>query len=128
MKQNTLKFILSAFVGALLFCACGTPEVTAYKITGTVTTAVDGAMQAWGDYVRAGLATSGDEIKVKAAFIKYKASERVVADAVTAYKLTQDETAFKVANAALRSSAADLIDLVRMFLPPPQASKVKGIK
>ncbi|MHB9009595.1 MAG: hypothetical protein ACYDC1_22000, partial [Limisphaerales bacterium] len=93
------KFVLSALcllVSALIFSGCASFEQTAYRSLGTTTTLVDGAMNGWGDWVRAGQATAGDEAQVRAAYEHYQlamAAARSTVLATTADSATESDLA-----------------------------------
>lgn len=100
-----------------LLIGCASPETTAYRIIGSTIITVDSAMKGWGDWVRAGKATRGDEVKVKAAYEHYQASMGVVEAAVMAYKLNpSDGTALEKALTALEQSRGALITLIQGFM------------
>ncbi|MHB1309327.1 MAG: hypothetical protein ACYC23_19795 [Limisphaerales bacterium] len=110
------KFVLSALcllVSALIFSGCASFEQTAYRSLGTTTTLVDGAMNGWGDWVRAGQATAGDEAQVRAAYEHYQlamAAARSTVLATTADSATESD--LERALAAVDAASAALVQLI----------------
>jgi hypothetical protein len=108
---------LSLLALLVLLTGCTSPETTAYRIIGSTIITVDSAMKGWGDWVRAGKATRGDEVKVKAAYESYQASMSVVEAAVMAYKKNPSEgTALEQALTALEQSKGALIQLIQQLM------------
>lgn len=117
MKKFNKAKVLLAVVLALCVpgCmgGCQNPERSAYVTTGLVIVSVDGAMKGWGDYVRAGKASAGDEAKVKAAYEKYQAVVRTQRAAVlSAINSPEGESAFNAALNAIDAAKLELINLI----------------
>jgi hypothetical protein len=105
---------------ALLCAGCKSPEVAAYRTVGGVAATVDAAMNAWGDWVRAGKATADDETRVRSAYIKYQNAMQVAKAAVLSAK-EQPATAapYSVIVSTLAASADPLVELIYSFVPQP---------
>lgn len=103
-------------IGLILGSAgCTTPQDAAGKSLATAAITVDAAMQGWGEWVRTGQASVEDEIAVEDAYKKYQAAMRV---AITAYKQAVkvgDLTIYERAAETLRSSRAELLELISLF-------------
>ncbi len=110
MKKLLLMAML--FASLATFTGCGTPESIAYKTTAITATGVDGAMNGWGDYVRAGKATAADEARVRAALDKYLAAQAVERDVVKSAKTNPDPNAVNLASKAISDASASLIELI----------------
>lgn len=94
----------------ILLIGCTTVEDTAFKTTGTLAVTVDGAMNGWGDWVRAGRSTPHDEEVVRAAYIKYQDYMSAAKVVVIAYKTNPD------ANVDAFTRAMDELDVARAAL------------
>lgn len=93
---------------------CANAERTAYVSTGVVIVTVDQAMNGWGDYVRAGKASAGDEAKVKAAYQKYQAAIFALEPAVLAAVNAPDkQAALTTAFNAIDAAKINLINLIQ---------------
>lgn len=57
---------------ALMVAGCKSPEAAAYKSLGTIAVTVQGTMETWGQYVRAGHASDKDRAEVKAIYQHYQ--------------------------------------------------------
>jgi hypothetical protein len=108
------------------FSSCkGGPDVTAYKISKGSRVTVEAAMGAWNDYVKQFHPPVSEELRVQAAFDKYRTSQVMLLDAAIAYKTSQVATnaagqleASRVLQAATQAAAAakgDLIALLESF-------------
>lgn len=121
-KKITIPFAAAIALTACLFflnAGCATPELAAYRTLGTTTVLVNAAMNGWGDYVRAGLATPDDQIRVRGAYEKYQASMRVAKSVALAMKdsgAINDPVWMQVVNAVTKS-ANDVINLIAKFVP-----------
>jgi hypothetical protein len=108
--------LLLLLIGMAGLVGCQTVEqreVTAYRAIGSTAFAVDIAMQGWGDYVRGGDASDGQQESVRAAYENYQSAMRVARMAVASYRLQPDDaTALDTTLIALENASADLIDLV----------------
>lgn len=100
---------------------------SAYKTTGVTIVTVDAAMNAWGDYVRAGLSTPEEEAKVKSAYDKYYAAIQGEKAAVIAYKSTGDTNGLNNALIAVQSATPAVVALIFEFLPPGDTARLKGL-
>lgn len=118
MKKLILMALLIA--SPISFVGCGTPESIAYKSTAITVTTVDGAMNGWGDYVRAGKATDADQARVRSAYNKYRSALLIERDVIRTTAANPDATAVDLASQALAAASSDLIDLIQ--------SIVKGTK
>lgn len=121
-----LALLCSLAIGLMVTEGCKSPESTAYKATGTVIITVDNAMQAWGDYVRTGVASVEQQQQVKDVYDKYYQSVMIERDAVISYKTNPDTNALLRVVGAVSASSADVIGLIIKFLPPPAVAKLKG--
>lgn len=119
--NKKIPFAAAIALAACLFLnfGCATPELVAYRALGTTAVLVNAAMNGWGDYVRAGLATPDDQIRVRGAYEKYQASMKVAKSVALAMKdsgAINDPVWLTVVN-AVTSSANDVINLVAKFVP-----------
>lgn len=115
----------------LLNCSCkSSPEVSAYKSTGVVVVTVDSAMKAWGDYVRAGLASVDSQLKVKATYDKYYLTVQAAKAVITVAKSNNSTNQVVNTVAIISSAGAEVIGLVESFLPPDRLIKLQtqGLK
>jgi Mrp family chromosome partitioning ATPase len=114
MKQLHKLFSLLVLAAML---GCATPEQGAYRVIGTITYSVDGAMNGWGDYVRAGLATADDQAKVKAAYERYQSAMRLARVTVATVKSQPEGTAtMDAALAAAEAASGQLIGIIQSLL------------
>ena len=119
--SHKLKAALLAALLLVVAClsGCATAESAAYRTLGATAYVVDGAMNGWGDWVRAGRATPAQEASVKAAYERYQAAMRVARAAVTAYKTAPDRPALDRALDAVDAARVALIGLLHVFHPQP---------
>src|SRR5712671_6391455 len=100
MKKILLILMLVTGYAAIGLVGCGTPASTAYRAEGIVITTVDGAMQAWAEWVKGGHATQAQVDAVKAAYNKYYDAQQAALQAVDAYIASKTpETSLAVTNA-----------------------------
>jgi hypothetical protein len=118
MSQRISAMVLISAI--LVLSGCATVETTAYRTLGSTSSLVDNAMKAWGDYVRAGLATPTDQQTCRGLYIRYQAGMKVAKTAVLSYKagLEKDDTTLNTALSTATASASDLIAFVRYFTQP----------
>jgi hypothetical protein len=76
-----------------LGCGCASLETTAYRTVGAVSVTVDGAMNGWGAWVRAGKATPEDEAVVRKVYERYQGAMGRLHVAVRAYQVGRDKVA-----------------------------------
>lgn len=111
-----LSMAIPAFIAAPVLTGCSTPEQTAYRSIGSIAATVDGAMQGWGEWVRAGRATDGQQAQVRKAYGEYQAVMRVARVAAMAAKdYPAGEASYTAAIAAVSASADDLVSLLDSF-------------
>ncbi len=122
LATNPLVYLpVSGLALAGLVTGCKTANTAAYKGTGAVVVTVDAAMSAWGDYVSANHPPVEKELKVKAAFDKYKAAALVVTTAGAAHAKalatqgTDPASAQTALNAAIAISSAALGELIALL-------------
>jgi hypothetical protein len=118
-------------VSLLLVClllGCKTPEDTAYKTTGVTVVTVSAAMNAWHDYVKAGLASEDQVLAVKKAYDKYYTAIQAERAAVIAYKTGADTNALATAMSAVTAAMPDVLTLIFQFLPATDVAKLKGLQ
>jgi hypothetical protein len=109
--------IFAAVALATISTGCKSPEQTAYAITASTAVTVDGAMNGWGDFVRAGMASKGDEDVVRKAYEKYqRASSLAKIAVVTAKTSPEGEKEFETALRALDLAKGELIAIIRTFI------------
>ncbi len=89
---------------------------TTFKAAAVVATTVDGAMNGWGEYVRAGRATPAQEAIVRDAYEKYQKSMLVV-EAIVKEPASQ-QGQLEVAIGAVSASKNAIIDVINAFIPP----------
>lgn len=97
---------------------CKTANQAAYKTTATVQITADLAMRAWGEYVRIKQPGVKAELKVKAAFDKYRMAMVLVADAGRRFSTINDPEGasrleFTITNAS--ATLSDLVEVIRSF-------------
>ena len=114
-----MKKLYSALIAALMIFAvgCATLETNSYRVIGTTAASVDGAMNAWGDWVRAGQATDAQQAKVRQAYETYQDSMAIAEIAVGRYRAGMDSqrTGLDIALDVLAGSATRLIALVQQL-------------
>lgn len=100
----------------LVHTGCGTPAAKTTQVAGSVTITVDAAMQAWGEFVRAGKATVDQRVQVRAAYQKYQAS-MLIAEKVAVSVLTapEQQSAYITALNTASQVSIELIALVETF-------------
>jgi hypothetical protein len=114
--MKRLIAILALLAIAFAPLGCKSPERTAYQTIGSVAVSVDGAMSAWGDYVRAGLAKPEQETRVRGAYLKYQAAMKTAETVVLAARAAPEgEASYQTALRAAGAAAADIIALVEQF-------------
>ncbi len=102
----------------ICFTACKNPELAAYRTIGGVAATVETAMTAWGDWVKAKRATPDDEVRVKAAYVKYQAAMKVAEQSVkTARNLPPGTASYAAIVSILSESADPLVALIDTFVP-----------
>jgi len=119
LKIPLLCFLL-AFC-SMQFAGCKSPETVAYKVTGATVLTVDAAMNAWGDYVRAGRATDAQQAKVREVYGKYLAAIQLERAAVLSYKANGDTNAISRVIGTVSASSSEVIGLIQAFLPTIQS-------
>jgi Mrp family chromosome partitioning ATPase len=113
MRQLFSLLLLAALLG------CATPEQSAYRTIGTITVSVDGTMNGWGDFVRAGHAEPADEARVKAAYERYQSAMRLARIAVITSKTQPDgASTLQTALATTQAASGQLIGLIQTLLQP----------
>lgn len=126
MKSFRILYLVAtlfcASIVSFTFSGCGsTPEATATHLAGTTVATVDSAMQAWGDWVRAGNATQAQMDAVKAAYAKYYAAATASDKALEAYVAAKasnpnaDRSTYTAAIAAAQSAQSELLNLITVF-------------
>jgi hypothetical protein len=106
--------ITPLFIAAIISMsmACVSFESNAYKVIGFTAVTVDGAMNGWGDYVRAGKATQAEQGNVREAYVTYQKAMRIAASSVNSYRVTKDKSSLDAAILALSASQTGIIDLI----------------
>ena len=97
-------------IGLMLLAACSSIERTTYRVYGTTAITAEISMRAWNEWVKAGKATIADEYKVKAAYDKYQASQRIVQDLIKSKLYSKDQLDF--ACTAVSTAGADVVSLI----------------
>lgn len=126
MKLKSLYLIgallCASFLPLMLLPGCGsTPEATATHIAGAQVSAVDAALQAWGEWVRAGNATQAQKDAVKSAYDKYFAVATAEKHALEAYVSAKaedtnaDGSTYAAALAVAKAAQFDLLNLITTF-------------
>lgn len=104
---------LVPLIALMIFTGCATLETNAYRIIGSAAVLVDGAMNGWGDYVRAGKASATEETQVKATYEKYQVAMRAARAVVGQYRAgASDGDALNQALDILDASKNQLITLI----------------
>ena len=92
---------------------CANLEKTAYRTIGTTSVLVDGSMNTWGDYVRTGKASPGDEAAVKAAYQKYQRAMQSLRTTVRIAKTAPEgQAALETASQIVSATSAEVIALI----------------
>lgn len=117
LKQKSMPFLLLIALALMTTgTACQNLEKNAYRTIGTTAVLVDGAMNGWGDYVRAGKASAEDEAAVKATYQKYQRSMATLRSAVVAYKTAPEgQAALETALQAVSAASGELILLIEQL-------------
>lgn len=98
----------------LSFTGCvGGPARTTYNIVAGTYYTVDGAMTAWGDYVRFYKPSVAEELKVAQAYKSWQAASVTVID--TARMAGSDKAAVEKATAAASAALSGLIAVLQPF-------------
>lgn len=99
---------------AVLLAGCATTEQSAYRTIGTITIAVDGAMNGWGDYVRSGQASATQEASVRSAYGQYQNAMRSLKVMVMTWKAQPDGASkLDTALAMTQAASGSLITLIQ---------------
>lgn len=104
--------------GMLLLAGCATWERNSYRTIATTATMVDATMNAWGDYVRAGMAKSEDEEVVRKAYKRYQqamASAKVAVEVARAAESSPAKDAAGKALDGVSAASAEIVALIRQF-------------
>lgn len=100
----------------LVHTGCGTPAAKTTQVAGSVTITVDGIMNAWGEYVRAGKATVDQRVQVRAAYQKYQASILIAEKvAVSVLAAPEQQAGYITALNTASQVSVELIALVEQF-------------
>lgn len=83
MKNQNL--VVLGLLALILCSSCATFETNAYRAVAATASTVDAAMNGWGDWVRAGKATTADEDAVRDAYEMYQAAMRSARRQVAQY-------------------------------------------
>lgn len=108
------------FLVTSLLCGCQTPERTAYRTLGSIAITVDTAVQSYYHYRDATPAHYNADLdaKIKEGYLHYQAAMKVAQKAQESFKtgiLTED--VWEASLNAVSASAADIVSLIRSFLP-----------
>ena len=95
------------------------PEILAYRTIGTVAHTVDATMNGWGDWVRGGKATAGDQAKVKTAYQSFQSAMVATESAVVAYRNGTNKNMLEASIEVLQAAANAVMTMV---------STTKGIR
>lgn len=116
MKTFTKYLLLLALI--ITMVACATPNRTSYRTVGSVVSAIEFASNAYYDYRNSGHYDPVLDAKIKEAYVKYQALEKVAKDAEKSYLANNlDQNSWLKALNAFSDSAADIIELVKKFVP-----------
>lgn len=114
---GTITSLLMA--GLLVFATgCASWEKNSYRTLATTSTMVDATMNAWGDYVRSGMATTADEDTVRKAYKKYQqamATARVAVEVARAAESSQSKDAASKALDGVSACTSEIIALIQRF-------------
>jgi hypothetical protein len=113
------RIALSLVLVATLCAGCATFNSTAGKLLVSTALTVDAAMQGWAQWVIAGQSNPDQELKVKAAYIKYQASMQIAQAAYQTMVVSNDKTYWDKAAEALTSNRVALLALISSFTPIP---------
>ena len=103
---------LAVALMALVACASTPPDRIAYNSLSSVTIGVQAGIKVWGELYAQGHYTDADRDKVKAAYEKFQAANRLaIAIAEAATDKDQKHSALAIANAA----ADELFTLLRVL-------------
>lgn len=118
--MQKLKIPAIALITLVWLTACANLERNTYRAIGGLAVTVDGAMNAWGDYARAGQGTIAQHAAVKQAYINYQSGMRIAQTSVNAYRLNPDAKELQKALAVASASAGDLTRLIYSLINPPK--------
>jgi hypothetical protein len=117
--KTALLLILSL---SIFLVGCATLEQGAYKVVGTTAIVVDTAMNAWGDYVRAGKATDVQQQQVRSLYENYQVSMRIAKTTILTLKnAPADQATWLRVTTALDVSANNLVVFIGKFIPAVQS-------
>lgn len=101
---------------------CNTPQRTAYVAVGVTQSLAVGAMNGWGDWVRAGRATAGDQAAVRQAWERYQGAVRVAKSVEISLQgsLVSNDPVWLQVTAAVSDSSGELIALIKSLTSTPK--------
>lgn len=126
------KKILTPFAAAIALAACicfmstttgcNTTQRTAYVAVGVTQSLAVGAMNGWGDWVRAGRATAGDQAAVRQAWERYQGAVRVAHSVELSLQgsLVTNDPVWLQVTAAVGASSDELIALIKSLTSTPK--------
>lgn len=103
-----------------LLCGCSTPNRTAFRTIGSIVTVVDQSTQAYYTYRNASPSHYNADLdaKIKAGYSHYQDAMKVAQKAQESFKQgVLTESVWQKSLDAVSASAADLVSLIRNFLP-----------
>ena len=113
-----MKFYLSILIAclSLAFTGCKSPEQGAYRTIGSIAQTVDVAMKTYGDLYRAGLVTTDDQVRVRAAYSSYQATMKIARAVVfTAKDSPENQSAYITAIDSVAAASGELIALIHQL-------------
>ena len=97
-------------------CGTKTPAAKTTIVAGSVTTTVDAAMSAWGEWVRKGNATVEQRIKVRDAYLKYQTAMHLAEKvAVLTLSNPNEQGQYATALATASGASSELVALINIF-------------
>lgn len=109
------SIIIICILGSGLVMGCSTLETNSFKVIKITTATVDKAMLSWGDYVKTGQATIGDEEKVFKAYESYQAVMRTARVSVETYLANKDRDKINQVLAQVQDVGIQVVAIVEQF-------------
>lgn len=127
--HRKLTSIVLAVALSLSVIVSGCTSAAAYKAAGTAVTAVDLAMNGWGDWVRAGKATDAQQAAVRKGYEAYQEAINIAEKATFAYyaSANHDPKALRAIMDAVVQAAISVIVVINNYrtgappIPVPSA-------
>lgn len=127
LRFATLWLLVICLVApAPLLTGCASVQKTSHQAIGVTAVTVDAAMQVWAEYAKAGHAPAEQVAAVEDAYRKYFAAINTAIDIGKAAAASKDDAALTVALKLAGAAQANVIELVKQFLPAAKARQLEG--